>query len=314
MLPFLSAQRKPGWLALLPQGGRLTLAHVVRSPGTRPEVKLLDNFAVEKNEVEALQRLRVARRLKFYACTTLLGDAEYNVTQLDAPAVPVEERKEALRWAIKEMVSYPVDSACIDVLDIPSAGMPQGRSAGVMVVSAAEKAVLARVAAFEEAKISLAVVDIPELAQRNVAALLEDENRGLAFLRIDEGGMMLTLTFHGELIAVRRGETSTLQLNGNDADQRARVKERLVLELQRSLDNFDRQYSHIPISKVVLACYPDVESLAAELGENTYVPVKAMDLSGAMNFPSVPELKNPQFQAKHLLAIGAALRFDEASA
>lgn len=314
MLPFLSAQRKPGWLALLPQGGRLTLAHVVRSAGSRPEVKLLDSFAVERNEVEALIRLRTARQLKSYACTTLLGDAEYNVTQLDAPAVPVEERKEALRWAIKEMVGYPVESACIDVLDIPSIGMPPGRSAGVMVVSAAEKVVLARVAVFEEAKIPLAVVDIPELAQRNVAALLEDENRGLAFLRIDEGGMMLTLTFHGELIAVRRGETSTLQLNGTDADQRSRVKERLVLELQRSLDNFDRQYSHIPISKVVLACYPDVENLAAELGENTYVPVKAMDLSAVMSFPSVPELKNPQFQAKNLLAIGAALRFDEASA
>ncbi len=314
MLPFLSVQRKPGWLALLPQGGRLTLAHVVRDAGSRPEVRLLDSFALEKSEAEALIRLRTARQLKSYACTTLLGDSEYNLTQLDAPAVPVEERKEALRWAIKEMVSYPVESACIDVLDIPSVGMPPGRSAGVMVVSASEKAVLARVAAFEAAKIPLAVVDIPELAQRNVAALLEDENRGLAFLRIDESGMMLTLTFHGELIAVRRGETSTLQLNGSDADQRARVKERLVLELQRSLDNFDRQYSHIPISKVVLACYPDVENLAIELGENTYVPVKAMDLSSVLHFPSVPELKNPQFQAKNLLAIGAALRFDEVSA
>ena len=133
-------------------------------------------------------------------------------------------------------------------------------------------------------------------------------------MRIDESGLMLTLTFRGELIAVRRGEMTSLQLNDGDEDQRRRVKERLVLEVQRSLDNFDRQYSHIPISKVVLACYPDVENLAAELGENTYVPVKAMDLSGVMNFPSVPELKNPQFQAKHLLAIGAALRFDEASA
>ena len=78
------------------------------------------------------------------------------------------------------------------------------------------------VGAFEEAKIILDAVDIPELAQRNVAALLEDENRGLVFLRIDESGMMLTLSFHGELIAVRSGEISTLQLNGGDADQRSR--------------------------------------------------------------------------------------------
>ncbi len=233
---------------------------------------------------------------------------EYNITQLDAPQVPKAERKEALRWALKETVSYPVDTACVDVLDIPNEGLPPGRSAGVLVVSAPEQAVRAQVAAFEEAKIVLDAVDIPELAQRNVAALLEDENRGLAFLFIDESGMMLTLTFHGELIAVRRGEMNSRQLNGDDEDQRKRVKERLVLELQRSLDNFDRQYSHIPISKVVVASYPLVVNLATELGQNTYVSVQEMDLSKVMDFPAIPELKDPQCQAKNLLVIGAALR------
>jgi MSHA biogenesis protein MshI len=200
------------------------------------------------------------------------------------------------------------------VLDIPSTGLAPGRSAGVLVVSAAEQAVRTRVSVFEEAKIVLEAVDIPELAQRNIAALLEDENRGLAFLRIDEAGMMLTLSFHGELIAVRRGETNTLQLNGSDADQSARVRERLVLEFQRSLDNFDRQYSHIPISKVVLSCYPPVDKLIDDLRESTYVLVAELDLSAVMSFPSVPELKSPQCQAKNLLAIGAALRDAEVSA
>jgi len=308
MLPFLSARRKPGWLTVLPQGGSVTLTHVLRKPNVPPQVCLLDIFAIEKSETEALQRLRVARHLKSYACTTLMSSGEYNLTQLDAPAVPKEERKEALRWSLKDMVSYPLDSACVDVLDIPSEGMPSGRSAGVLVVSAGERAVRARVESFERAGIALEAVDIPELAQRNVAALLEDENRGLAFLRIDETGMMLTLTFHGELIAVRRGEVTTLQLNGPDVEQRARVKERLVLELQRSLDNFDRQYSHIPISKVVVASYPLVEDLVAELGGSTYVPVREMDLATVMSFPTIPELRDPQYQAKYLLALGAALR------
>jgi len=308
MLPFLSARRKPGWLAILLQSGSVTLTHVLRKPNVPPQVCLLDTFAVEKSEVEALQRLRVARHLTSYACTTLMPNGEYNLTQLDAPTVPKEERKEALRWALKEAVSYPLDGACVDVLDIPSDGLPAGRSAGVLVVSAGEQAVRARVAAFESAKITLDAVDVPELAQRNVAALLEDDNRGLAFLRIDETGMMLTLTFHGELIAVRRGDVNAVQLNGADADQRARVKERLILELQRSLDNFDRQYSHIPISKVVVATYPLVEDLVSDLGESTYVPVREMDLATVMDFPTVPELKDPQCQAKYLLAIGAALR------
>ena len=313
MIRFFSTPRKPGWLSILPQSGQVTLAHVVRDRNSRPEVRLLDSFALEGSERDALQRLRVARQLKSYACTTLMGSGEYNLTQLESPPVPAEERREALRWALKETVSYPLDSACIDVLDIPILGMPPGRSAGVLVVSAAEQAVRSRVGAFEEAKIILDAVDIPELAQRNVAALLEDENRGLVFLRIDESGMMLTLSFHGELIAVRSGEISTLQLNGGDADQRARTKERLVLELQRSLDNFDRQYSHIPISKVVLATYPSVENLAADLGENTYIPVKEMDFSSVIDFPAIPELRDTQCQAKNLLAIGAALRTSSAA-
>ena len=301
-------------MAILLRDRVLTLAHLVREPNSRPELLRLDSFAVEHGEADALQRLRVAHRLKSYACTTLMADGEYNVTPLDAPAVPLEERKEALRWSLKEMVSYPVDSACLDLLDIPGAGLPPGRAAGVLVVSAAEAAVRARVAPFEAARIRLAAVDIPELAQRNVAALLEDENRGLAFLRLDERGMMLTLTFHGELNGVRRGEMSTLQLNGGNEEMRARVRERLGLELQRSLDNFDRQYSHIPISKVVLACYPQVDGLAAALAENSYVPVHEMDLAPVIDFPALPDFCDTQCQARNLLAIGAALRVEEDAA
>ena len=304
----IAARRKPGWMAILPQGDWVTLAHVVCEPNSKPEIRALDSFAVDAGLADALQRLRTTRQLKSYACTSLLGNGEYNVTQLDAPQVPVEERKDALRWALKETVNYPLESACVEVLDSGSEGGPAGRPAGVLVVSAAEQSVLSRVAPFVAAKISLDALDVPELAQRNVAALLEDENRGLAFLRIDESGLLLTLTFRGELVAVRRGETTSLQLNDPDEDARARIKERLVLELQRSLDNFDRQYSHVPISKVVLATYPHVENLAAELGENIYIPVREMDLMPVLDFPAVPELRDPLCQAKNLLAIGAALR------
>ena len=308
MLPFLSVRHKPRWMAILIQGGSVTLAHVIQQRSGRPEVTLLDSFAIEKDAVDALRRLRTVRALKAYACTTLMGDADYNLSQVDAPAVPREERKEALRWVIKEMVMYPVESACLDVLDIPSEGLPAGRSAGVLVVSAAEEAVRLCASPFVAAKVPLQAIDVPELAQRNVAALFEDENRGLAFLRLDEAGMMLTLTFHGELIAVRRGDMNTTQLASPDADQRARVRERLVLELQRSLDNFDRQYSHIPISKVIVACSPAIESILDDLAESTYVPVFAMNLAEALDFPQIPELRKPDCQAHNLLAIGAALR------
>lgn len=311
MFSFSSVRRKAGWVALLPQGDRIALAHVVRDAGVRPEIRMLESFAAEQGEVEALQRLRASRQLKSYACTTLMGHGEYNISQVDAPNVPVAERKEAVRWGLKGLLDYPVENACIDVLEIPVEGAGAGRQASVFAVSAAESAVLARVGPFEAAKISLAAVDISELAQRNVAALFEDENRGLAFLRLDKQGGMLTLTFHGELVAVRRVDIPTTQLVDGNADRSVQAMERLVLELQRSLDNFDRQYSHIPISKLIVAAYPQPDNLVEVLGDSLYVPVHAMDLAQVMDFPAQPELAEQQYQAMNFLLIGAALRDGE---
>ena len=302
MFSFLSKRRKPGWMALRMQGGELALAHVLRRSDSRPEVRVCECYALDDSEASALQRLR--SRLRAHACTLLMPDGEYHLTTLDAPAVPREERKDALRWSLADLVPYPIDSACIDVLDIPEAAVPSGRQAGVMVVSAAEAAVRARIAPFEKAGVELQVIDIPELAQRNVATLFEEENRGLAFLRLDEHGMMLTLSFQGELIAVRRSEMNSRQINEGDASTR----ERLVLEVQRSLDNFDRQYSQIPIAQLLVACHPVMEDLLAELGEASYVPVRTLDLAQVMDLSAVPELADPAFQARNLLVLGAALR------
>jgi MSHA biogenesis protein MshI len=311
MLSFLSVRREPGWMAVLPLGDRIALAHVVRGVGVRPEIRMLDSFRIETSSVEALQRLRRARRLKAYACTTLMATGEYSLSQLDAPNVPLTERKEAVRWALKGVVDYPVDRACIDVLEIPMDAGGTGRQASVFGVSAADGVVVARARPFAEAGVSLAAIDIPELAQRNVAALFEDENRGLAFLRLDESGGLLTLTFHGELIAARRVEVSAVQLADGDPARRTQAMERLVLDLQRSLDNFDRQYSFIPISKLVAAAYPPVEDLASGLAESLYVPVVPMDMAQVIDFHAVPELRDTHRQAMNLLLIGAALRTGE---
>ena len=314
MLSFLSVRREPGWMAVLPLGDRIALAHVVRGAGVRPEVRMLDSFRIEGGAAASLQRLCAARRLKTYACTTLMSVGDYALSQIDAPNVPTAERKEAVRWALKGVVDFPVDRACIDVLDIPMDGGGVGRQASVFAVSAAEGAVQARARLFDEGKVPLAVIDIPELAQRNVAALFEDENRGLAFLRLDEAGGLLTLTFHGELIATRRVDVSAAQLADSDPARQAQAMERLVLDLQRSLDNFDRQYSFISISKLVVAADPPGEDIASSLAENLYVPVVPMDLAQVMDFSAVPELREPKCQCMNLLLIGAALRSGEAAA
>jgi MSHA biogenesis protein MshI len=312
MFPFSFSSRKPGKRAVLFQGGQLTQAHVVRWPGRRPEIVSLDSFAVEggkAGERAALQSIRSS--LKSCPCVTLMDDDGYQFTQFDAPPVPREERREALRWSLRETVDYPVETASLSVLDIPGKGLPEGRAAGVLVVSADERAVRARAAPFEEAGVPLQAIDVPELAQRNIAALLEDQNRGLMLMHLGENGGLLTLTYQGELVFARRSDVSARKILESDPEQSVRIRERLVLGVQRSLDNIDRQHSHISVSRVVLSTYPHVEGLARELAKNIYVPVQELDLATVIDFPNVPQLRDPVFQSRNLLAIGAALRGED---
>ena len=115
----------------------------------------------------------------------------------------------------------------------------------------------------------------------------------------------------GELVAVRRGDIATHHLTGADTERTTRSRERLLLEMQRSLDHFDRQYSHIPVSRMVLASNPHVPGLATELAESVDIPVQELNLAEVLDFPKVPELHDPAVQAARLLAIGAALRGDD---
>lgn len=285
---------------------RVDLAHVQREAGRRPRIVLLESFQKTADPAAALTRLRAAKRLNAYRCSTLLESGQYQLAQLDAPTVPVDERAAALRWRLKDMVDFPVDGASIGVVDVPMEGA--GRQPLVYAVAAPESAVAPLMKMFDTAGVPLVVIDIPEFAQRNVAALFEEENRGLAFLHLDEGGGLLTITYRGELYALRRVDVSARQLADADAERRTLLLERIMLELQRTLDNFDRQFSFVSVSGLVVASCPSVPELQPYLAENLYVPVRVMDLAQVCDFDSIPELRAPERQAQCLPAIGAALR------
>jgi MSHA biogenesis protein MshI len=307
MLSFRTEKLEKGWMAVVPSHGRIDLVHVRREVGARPEICLLESFRIEPDVPASLMRLRAAKKLGSYSCTTLLAPGEYHLAQLETPAVPVEERAEALRWRFKDMVDFPVDGASIGVLDIPMEG-GSTRQPMVYAVAAGQAVIAPLMQMYGAAKLHLDAIDIPELAQRNVAALFETENRGLAFLHLDESGGLLTITYRGELYAVRKIEVSAAQLAEADIDRRAQLQERVMLEVQRTLDNFDRQYSFISVAGMVVATCPAIPELQAYLAENVYVPVQAMDLSAVCEFPSIPELRDCARQAQCLAAIGAALR------
>ncbi|MBA3903793.1 MAG: agglutinin biogenesis protein MshI [Rhodocyclaceae bacterium] len=299
-------QNSKGWMAISLYPERIDIARVKRNGDGRPEVAMLDSYRKEGGDKESLARLRKSLRLGNHRCATLLRPAEYQMLQIEAPAVPPDEIREAVRWRIKDMLDYPPTAATIDVLNVPGEGA--GKSRQVFVVAANNALIGPRMQMFEDAKVPLEAIDIQETAQRNIAALYEVENRGLALLSFDENGGLLTFTFKGELYLARRIEITASQMAEADGERRRQLFERIGLELQRSLDHFDRQFSFIPLAKLVVAPVAEVPGLIEYLGGNLYVPMESLDLARVMDFPAVPELRNAARQAQCLHTIGIALR------
>jgi MSHA biogenesis protein MshI len=259
-------------------------------------------------------RLRKEFKLDEYRCTTLLKFADYQLHSLDAPNVPAAELKNAVRWRVKDVLDYPVEQATVDVLDVPVDKGGTGRNHLVYAVTARNEVIERVVRPYNESNVPLEVIDIPAVAQRNIAALFEPEGRGVAMLGFYAECGKLTFTRGGELYLTRRIEISLAQLTEANAERRNELFERIALELQRSLDNFDRQFNYVPIAKLLLAPMPQDIGLQQYLAANIYMPVETIDLSAVMDFPAIPELKHPARQSQCLQSIGAALRTDEASA
>jgi len=255
----------------------------------------------------ALEKMRKGMKVGDCQFSTLLAPGEYQLLQVEAPNVPEDELKAAVRWSVKDMLSYHVDDAALDVLRIPGNQNAVDRKKSIYVVTASNDLIRRRTELFERAHINLRVIDIPEMAQRNIAALYEHEGRALALLAFDESGGLLTFTGDGELYLARRIEISVGQLQDANESLRQQHFDRLELELQRSIDHFDRQFNHLPVRRLLVSV-PENVGLVESLSSSLELPVERLALSEAMDISAVPELSGNEAQVYALHALGAALR------
>ena len=93
---------------------------------------------------------------------------------------------------------------------------------------------------------------------------------------------------------------------------RDQLFERIALELQRSLDHFDRQFSNIPLAHLLLAPLPEELGLSVYLAANLSAPVEAVNLGDVLDFHEVPELREPAEQMMRWQTLGTALRAESA--
>jgi MSHA biogenesis protein MshI len=300
------ASKQAGWMVVGLGEAALGVVHAEVGRSGKPH---LHQYAVRAVDEEAAGLKRASHDIGLgrYECATLLAPGEYQIVVVDAPNVPRDELKTAIRWRIKDLLDFHVDDVTIDVLDIPVPKDAPARNHTMYAVAARNDVLQARIKSFEEAAIPLSVIDIPETAQRNIAALYEESPpRAVAALHFDPLGGLLTINFQTELYLTRRLDIPFEEVASTDERMREETRTRVLLELQRSLDHFERQFRSIPIARLLLGPEPTETGLAEYLAANLGFPVQRIDLNDVLTVDGGRIEPPLQWQLFHL--IGASLR------
>jgi MSHA biogenesis protein MshI len=157
------------------------------------------------------------------------------------------------------------------------------------------------------AGINLDVIDIPEMAQRNLASLLPEDAKGIVLLSFTPNGGLITITKQSEIYLSRSIDIGLDMLT--QSQDSAGLFDRIALEVQRSLDYYDSHFRQSPINTLALAPMPrEIPGLVDYLKANLNANVLTMDLTQLMECDAqLP----PALQSACLGALGAALRQEE---
>jgi MSHA biogenesis protein MshI len=309
LLDWLSRSRQvSGLLAVAIEPETLKFAHV-RYSRERPRATQWWSVASDaSDQATSLQRSAKERALSRSTMTTLLEPADYQILIVEPPKVPAEELRAAIRWKIKDLIEYHIDDATVDVFEVRDEKDTKGQAKAMYAVATPNEVVQKRIGLFEQARLPLRIVDIPEMAQRNIATLFESPDKATAMLAFSSWGGLLTISFHGELLLTRRLEVTAGQLGQREHGDHYR--ERVATEITRSLDMFERQRLSVAVGELVLAPLPQDPDLEQFLRDKLYVPVAGVDLPRVMDFAGTgePSLED-QWEYFHLF--GAAMRVEE---
>lgn len=250
-----------------------------------------------------LAQLANDRGLRRLHCTTLLDPFDYRLLAAEAPPVPPEELADAMRWRVKDLLDFDIQDATLEIF--PSPVKPSGTDVKpVYVVVAHNTALRQRIHLLDGANINVDVVDIPELALRNVASLLDTQDRGVALLCLAENSGFITLTRRDVLYMSRTLNVALDELR--DTTERAPLLDRIVLEVQRSLDYYVSHLRQAPVDRLMLAPLPTgFPGLDSYFSDRLGIPVSLLKLNELAQWQvAIP----PEIEPRCLATFGAALR------
>lgn len=305
MFSWLRQPRLDGWVVVVPQGATAQALYLRWPADGRPQVRWACqiDWSAPLNNLRDLRRQRALQR---HHRLLVLQRHQYQLLPAEAPEVPREQWADAVRWQLRDLVSFPVADAQIDLLEIPAETNQRGRPSVLAAIAPRQE--LAPIAEDAlRARAPWKVMDLPETALRNLAALLEEPGRGIALLLIDETHSTLVITASGELLQARHIDVSAAQIAEPDEALRQQAFDRAGLELQRTLDSFERLFSRVTLSRLVVSTTTS-DDFTDYVRELLYVPVVRLRIDDCIDFDGADLAGTLTTATVSPIAIGAALR------
>jgi MSHA biogenesis protein MshI len=288
--------------------GHLALA-VMRRDGSQPVLERCDILPMDgtAGPEAALAVLRAAG-IPRIPVSTVLSPKDYQLALVEAPEVPSAELRAAMRWRLKDSIDFRVEDAVIDVFDVPDQNRG-GHGRMMYAVAARRSAIIAHTEALAGTP-GFDAIDVPELCLRNLAALMPMASAGVALLHLGEAGASIVLVRGKTFYLARHVDLSAG--NGKAGTEGHGINAAgVVLELQRSLDYYERHFDQPPITRIAVSpAGGRADDLARELGRETGFEVSTLDLNALVSCKT--PIDAPA-QASCLLAVGAALREEHRS-
>lgn len=282
--------------------------HAVAVAGTHTDgttsVLPSPSFTGESAAIQALawQQAQPGR----WAGSVVLHPMDYRILQLDAPKVPEAERRDALRWLMRDQIDFAIEDASIDGVEVPGPSLGTRSDKIIAVVAPAER-IRDWMQRYRQQRCALETIDIPEFAMRNLAVLATGQSAA-ALVHIGLRVTRVTIVWQQELCAFRQLELSARQLADATEPERLAILDRLALDIQRTADAFTRQFHGADLKKLLLSSLAQVELVQERLIEMTGLDVQRFRIEDHVNWPAGHAVFDLKQELDYTLAVGAALR------
>ncbi len=291
----------------------IAVALVRKLDGQRPQVL---RIVVEEAPLgfadPVLKKITAEFDLRRIPVSAVINASDYQIAQVQAPDVPRKELRAAARYSMRDAFDFPIDQSTLDVFDLPEQ-TSRGSQRMCFAIASRGDAVEKMTQSLERHFRRFDVIDIPELCQRNLAALLPQDAKGVAFLLIRDDFAQLVLTRGGMLYVTRRFDFGLRgDLNGDaesEANELPLDPQLLSLELQRSLDYYESHFDETAIADLYIApAGTRANLLAAELGASTGLRISMFNIFDLVDVSFSADIPDGWLPC---MAIGAALRAPE---